>query len=216
MYKTVSKYAESLDVIKKSKFIGYIKPIETVEEAQSFIAEIKKKHWDANHNVPIYVLGDKFQVQKASDDGEPSGTAGVPVLNILKNEGITDVVIVITRYFGGTKLGTGGLVRAYSQSAKSVLSLAQVIEKITYQEIALKMHYTLHGKVQNYLMQHPEYFMVDTLYTDDVEVRIYVELSAVDQFKNHLIDLTHDQVNIKNIEEKVLSISEGKWLGGVK
>ncbi len=211
-FKTVYQEADSLDVIKKSKFIGYIKPIKTVEEAQAFIEVIRKKHWDASHNVPVYVLGDQFQVQKYSDDGEPSGTAGVPILNILKNEGITDVVIVVTRYFGGVKLGTGGLVRAYSQSAKSALSEAKVIEMLVYQKVHVSMNYTLHGKFQNYLSLNPEYLVEDTLYTDGVETVLYIGIDNLESFKSKVIDMTNAQVVIVDGDEEMLPISDGVWI----
>lgn len=211
-FKTVYQEADSLDVIKKSKFIGYIKPIKTVEEAQAFIEVIRKKHWDASHNVPVYVLGDQFQVQKYSDDGEPSGTAGVPILNILKNEGITDVVIVVTRYFGGVKLGTGGLVRAYSQSAKSALSEAKVIEMLVYQKVHVSMSYTLHGKFQNYLSLNPEYLVEDTLYTDGVETVLYIGIDNLESFKSKVIDMTNAQVVIVDGDEEMLPISDGVWI----
>jgi len=211
-FKTVYQEAKSLDVINKSKFIGYIKPIKTVEEAQEFIEVIRKKHWDASHNVPVYVLGDQFQVQKYSDDGEPSGTAGVPILNILKNEGITDVVIVVTRYFGGVKLGTGGLVRAYSQSAKSALKEAQVIEMLVYQKVHVSMNYTLHGKFQNYLSLNPEYLVEDTLYTDGVETVLYVGIDDFESFKSKVIDMTNAQAVITDGDEKMLPISDGVWI----
>lgn len=211
-YKTVFQEAESLDVVKKSKFIGYIKPIKSVEEAQTFIEKIKKKHWDANHNVPVYVLGDKFQVQKYSDDGEPSGTAGVPILNLLKMEGVTDVVVVVTRYFGGVKLGTGGLVRAYGQSAKSALNLAKIIEMIEYTEVSVMMNYTLHGKFQNFLSLNTSFLLKDTLYTNDVEVVMYIRNDEVESFKSSIIDLTNAQVQILDGPERMLPISDGIWI----
>jgi len=214
-FKTVFQESKSLDVIKKSKFIGYAKPVTTVEEAQQFIESIKKKHWDANHNVPVYVLGDQFQVQKYSDDGEPSGTAGMPILNILKNEGISNVAIVVTRYFGGIKLGTGGLVRAYSQSAQSALREAKVIEMVGYQLISVKMNYTLHGKFQNYISQNPEYLVKDTVYTDGVETLLYICNDEAENFVKKIIDMTNDQAIIEIGDEEMLPISDGEWIKGV-
>lgn len=211
-FKTVYQYGESLDIINKSRFIGYCKPVETIEEAQEFIESIKKKHWDASHNVPVYILGDHMQVQKASDDGEPSGTAGVPILNILKNENITNVVIVITRYFGGVKLGTGGLVRAYSQSAKSVLEASQVIEMENYEWIDVTMSYTLHGKFQNYLMNHLEYFVIETNYTDQVTTSVYVHHSEKERFEKDVINMTNDQCDINHVKEELLKISGNTWI----
>ena len=212
-FRTVFEYGEAVDIINKSRFIGYIKPIETVQEATAFIEEIKKKHWDASHNVPVYVLGDKFQVQKYSDDGEPSGTAGVPILNMLKNEGITNVVIVVTRYFGGIKLGTGGLVRAYTQSAKSALKEAKVIEQIEHKLYSLKMDYSLHGKIQNFLMNNPEYLVKDTVFMNDVEIFLYVKLEDESGMISKFVDLSNDQIEMKELEEAILSVSsEGEWL----
>lgn len=211
-FKTIFKESESLNIVKKSKFIGYAKPIESVEEATEFIEKIKKKHWNASHNVPVYVLGDKFQIQKYSDDGEPSGTAGVPILEILKKRGITNIVVVVTRYFGGTKLGVGGLVRAYSQSLKSVLEEAMVIEKIEYQNISIKLSYTLHGKLQNFLSLNEEYFLVDTLYTEEVEVKLLIKNEDVEVFEKKVIDLTNDKCIIEISDFQMLSISNEKWI----
>lgn len=211
-FKTVHQYGEAVDIINKSRFIGYIKPIDSVEQATTFIEEIKKKHRDANHNVPVYVLGDKFQVQKYSDDGEPSGTAGVPILNMLKNEGITNVVIVVTRYFGGIKLGTGGLVRAYTQSAKSALSQAKVIEQVPYTLYNLGMDYTFHGKLQNYLGNNPQYLVKDTAFTDHVEMTIYVQAEESSLFKDNIIEMSNNQIDINEKDEDILSICDDEWI----
>jgi len=126
LYKTVRKEAEAQQTIERSRFIAHVRPVSTREEADAFIAEIKGRYKDATHNVPAMVIGDKSQVQWASDDGEPQGTSGAPMVQMLVKEGITNVVIVVTRYFGGIKLGTGGLVRAYTGSAKLGLEAAQV------------------------------------------------------------------------------------------
>ena len=127
-YKTVAKQAEAEQIIEKSRFIAYVKPVESKEEADEFIASIKAEHKSATHNVPAFVIGDQFQLQWASDDGEPQGTSGAPMVQMLVKEGITNVVIVVTRYFGGIKLGTGGLVRAYTSSAKLGLEAAGICE----------------------------------------------------------------------------------------
>ena len=124
LYSTVLGEASAEQVIEKSRFIAYVSPVQSREEADAFIASIRKKHKDATHNVPAIVLGDKMQVQWASDDGEPQGTSGAPMVQMLVKEGITNVAVVVTRYFGGIKLGTGGLVRAYTSSAKLGLEAA--------------------------------------------------------------------------------------------
>ena len=126
LYNTVRNEAEASQIIEKSKFTAHVRPVETREEAESFIAEIKNSYKDATHNVPAMVIGDKFQIQWASDDGEPQGTSGAPIVQMLVKEEITNVVIVVTRYFGGIKLGTGGLVRAYTSSAKLGLEAAGI------------------------------------------------------------------------------------------
>lgn len=125
-YKTVNSSAEAEHYTERSKFIAYVRPVDTQMEAKLFIEEIRKKHKDATHNVPVMVLGEKLQVQWAADDGEPKGTAGPPVLHMLVEEGITNVAIVLTRYFGGIKLGKGGLIRAYVNTAKLGLEAAGV------------------------------------------------------------------------------------------
>ena len=128
LYSTVLGMGQAEQVIEKSRFITYVKPVDTKEEADAFVGEIRKKHKDATHNVPAMVLGDHFQVQWASDDGEPQGTSGAPMVQMLVQEGITNVVVVVTRYFGGIKLGTGGLVRAYTSSAKQGLAAAGICD----------------------------------------------------------------------------------------
>lgn len=211
-FKTVFKESEVTEIVKKSRFIAYVKPIETVDEANEFIEKIKKKHYNANHNVPVYVLGDKFQVQKFSDDGEPSGTAGLPILEMLKNEGITNLVIVITRFFGGVKLGTGGLVRAYSHVAKSAIQEAVIIEKIEYQNISVVINYTIHGKIQNFLSNNENYVLNNTQYSDEVELDMYIKTDEVDMFKSKIIDLTSDNCKIILNQCDMLSIANDKLI----
>lgn len=207
-YKTVYERAEKEIVINKSRFIGYVAPVETEEKAQAFVEEIKKKHRDASHNVPVYLLGENFSIQKYSDDGEPSGTAGVPVLNMLKNEGITDLAMVITRYFGGIKLGTGGLVRAYTQSAKAVLEEGKVIEMVQYELIQVTLAYHQHGKMQHFLESNPQYFLKDTQYTDKVVIFIYSKPEEKDVLLCKVTDICSDEGHAQVIDEKYLAISE--------
>lgn len=194
-YKTVEREAFAETVIEKSRFIGYVKPVKTEEEAQAFMAMIRKKHWDATHNVPVYVLGPEYHAQKFSDDGEPQGTAGLPILSMLKNEGITDVVVVVTRYFGGVKLGTGGLVRAYTHSAQLGLAAAGVIEMIMHRRVSVTVDYTLLGKLQNYLSGQPTVRVADTLYTDHVTLELLVLPEEEAAVQTALVDLTNAQMD---------------------
>lgn len=210
-YKTILGYGEAEDVINKSRFIGYAKPVETEEEARAFIEEIKKLHWKATHNVPVYVLGLKNEVQRYSDDGEPSGTAGVPILNMLINEGITNIAIVVTRYYGGIKLGTGGLVRAYTHGAKIALEASKVIERKLRKQYSISMDYTLHGKVQNELMDD-RYIIKDTLYTDKVEMIIYCSPEDEGQFLSTITNITNGRADIVEMDEVFISTHNGELI----
>ena len=211
-FKTVHQAAEKEIVINKSRFIGHVMPVSSEEEAQAFVEEIRKKHRTATHNVPVYLLGQDHSIQKYSDDGEPSGTAGVPVLNMLKNEGITDVAIVITRYFGGVKLGTGGLVRAYTQSAKEALEEAKVIEMIQYELVQVNLEYNQHGKMQHFLESNPQYLLKDTLYTDKVAVLIYTKGEDNETLLSKITDICNEDGHGTVLEEAYLAISNGQLI----
>ena len=171
-YKTLHSFGTDEYIVEKSTFIGYAKPIKSEEEAVEFINEIKKKHKDATHNVWAYTVGETMNIQRYSDDGEPQGTAGIPTLEVIKKEDLRDVVVVVTRYFGGIKLGAGGLVRAYTKGAKVGIEAAQIIQKVKYKEISVTIDYNQIGKVQNEIM-NMGYKIKDTLYTDKVEIIVY-------------------------------------------
>lgn len=211
-FRTVFQSAFAEEVIEKSRFIAYCKPIESEADAVQFIEQIKKKHWDATHNVPVYVLGEHYSTQRYSDDGEPSGTAGVPILSMLKHEGITDVVIVVTRYFGGIKLGTGGLVRAYTQTAKLGLEAALLIDKLVYTHLNVKVDYHLHGKVQNYLMSSEELIIENTAFTECVDIELYVKPELTEAVSQKLMDLCNGQLTLQELGEAYLSVHNGEIL----
>ena len=153
LYSTVRGAASAEQIIEKSRFIAYVAPVSDREEAEAFITSIRKKHKDATHNVPAMVLGDKMQTQWASDDGEPQGTSGAPIVQMLVAQGITNVVVVVTRYFGGIKLGTGGLVRAYTSSAKLGLAAAGVCDVCERNVLTYALDYTYLAKLQNLAAQ---------------------------------------------------------------
>jgi uncharacterized YigZ family protein len=209
-FKTVYIEAEVELQISKSRFIGYVTPIKDENDATRFIEKIKKKHWDATHNVPVYVLGENFGIQRYSDDGEPSGTAGVPILDLLKKEAITDVCIVVTRYFGGVKLGTGGLVRAYTQSAKAAIEAAEIVEKKVNALLKLDFDYHFHGKLQNYFLGEPHIIVNDTQFTERISLEIYIEPEYEMSIMKHIIDLTSGQIEIENKGEFYLTIKNGE------
>ena len=152
-YKTILEEAEGEIVEKKSRFIATVRPVKTEDEARAFIEEMKKKYWNATHNVFAYQIGERNELQRFSDDGEPQGTAGMPVLNVLKGEDVKDTAVVVTRYFGGTLLGTGGLVRAYGKAAKEGLLSAGIVEMVLYRKYVVTAEYTDSGKVQYEILQ---------------------------------------------------------------
>nr|WP_187296188.1 YigZ family protein [Tepidibacter mesophilus] len=203
-YKTIHEYGQDEVIIEKSRFIGYAKPVETEEEAMEFINEIKKKHKDATHNVWAYTLGMNMDIQRYSDDGEPSGTAGIPSLEVIKKEDLRNVAVVVTRYFGGIKLGAGGLVRAYTKGAKIGLNSSKIIDKILYTDIRFKMDYTLLGKVQNELM-NLGYIIKEILYEDMVTIVVYSKSDEVEVVKNKIIDITSSNVEVEQKEDFYLS-----------
>ena len=198
-YRTVEQLGQDEVVIEKSTFIGYAKPVENEEAALAFIQAIKKKHRDATHNVPAYVLGEHNEVQRCNDDGEPSGTAGVPVLEVLKKENVRNVAIVVTRYFGGIKLGTGGLVRAYTKGAKIALESAKIITRVLYQTVIVSVDYTLLGSLQNQL-KLKQYGIQDIVYEDVVHLHVWVEEEDVPNFKAQVIEWTNGRAAIADGE----------------
>ena len=208
-YKTLHDFGTDEIIIEKSTFIGYAKPIKTEEEAVEFVNEIKKKHKDATHNVWAYTVGPTMNIQRYSDDGEPQGTAGIPTLEVIKKEDLRDVVVVVTRYFGGVKLGAGGLVRAYTKGAKVGLEAAKIIEKVKYKEVKIKVDYNQLGKIQNEIM-NLGYFIKDTIYTDEVEIIVYSKLENVEALTARMIDITSATANITLGEEFYLSEQNGQ------
>ena len=189
-YFTVKGYGEHEIIIEKSRFICYVSRATTEEEAQSFIQEIKKKHWNANHNCSAYLIGAHDQIQKANDDGEPSGTAGVPMLEVLKKRKLKDTVVVVTRYFGGIKLGAGGLIRAYGKSTSEGLNHTGIVERKLMRVMQTKVDYTLLGKIENELRQS-RYAIKDIHYLEDVTFDVYVEEGEKEAFQEWTIELTN-------------------------
>ncbi|WP_078543830.1 YigZ family protein [Litchfieldia alkalitelluris] len=189
-YYTVKGYGEHELNIQKSRFIAYISRVNTEEEAQSFIQQIKKMHHSANHNCSAYLIGENDQIQKANDDGEPSGTAGVPILEVLKKKRLKDTVVVVTRYFGGIKLGAGGLIRAYGKSTSEGLQATGIVERKLMRIIHTTIDYTWLGKVENEL-RSSKYELKDIHYLDDVKVDTYVEEAETEAFMDWMTELTN-------------------------
>ena len=188
-YKTVEKEASDFFIEKKSKFIGYAKPVKTQEEAVEFISKIKSKHWDATHNVYAYVLREN-NIQRYSDDGEPSGTAGVPVLDVMLKESLVDVCVVATRYFGGTLLGAGGLVRAYSHTSKIALEAAGIITMAQCSVMSAEADYSFYDRL-NILLSDFSAVILNTSFSDKVCVEFSVKENIVDSLNAKLIDVSN-------------------------
>lgn len=198
-YITLGQYSAEEYIVKKSRFIGYAKPIKTEQDALSFIEEIRKKHWDATHNVYAYSLREG-SIKRFSDDGEPQGTAGMPVLNVITQEGITDCVVVVTRYFGGILLGGGGLVRAYSHSAKLAVDGAGVITLVPWLVLEISCDYNLYGKIET-LIRDIGGVVGETEFTDNVKLSFRIEKETLNAFDKKLKDLTNGKVDFQVIEE---------------
>ena len=186
-YYIVSKGGEGEITEKKSRFIAHVLPVESEEEALLQIENIKKKYWDARPNCYAYCIGKKQELKRCSDDGEPSQTAGKPMLDVLTGAGLCDTVVVVTRYFGGTLLGTGGLVRAYTAAAKAGVEASEVIEKIPAVQFLVKVTYNQIGTLL-YLLGQRGYSQLDSEYAEDVSVRFLVPLTERASMEKQLLE----------------------------
>jgi uncharacterized YigZ family protein len=185
-YRTIYRGGEDEIVEKKSRFIATVVPVNTEEEALEFVEKTRKKYWDARHNCFAYIIGERGQLQRCSDDGEPNGTAGKPMLDVLLGNELRNVAVVVTRYFGGTLLGTGGLVRAYSAAVQEGLKESLIIEKFLCRRVRMSMDYTMLGKMQ-YLAAKLNLMILDTFYTDGVEMQLLV---PDEQFQSFIKEVT--------------------------
>ncbi len=196
-YKTVENEASDFFIEKKSKFIGYVKPVKTQDEAVSFINTIKSKHWDATHNVYAYVLREN-NIQRYSDDGEPSGTAGVPVLDVILKEGVTDVCVIATRYFGGTLLGAGGLVRAYSHTSKIALEAGNIITMAQCGVYSVSVEYSFYERLVK-LLEEFGANIHNTEYAEGVTLTLSVKANLSDYLQERLTDLSNGRYTLEYI-----------------
>ncbi|MBQ7294618.1 MAG: YigZ family protein [Clostridia bacterium] len=203
-YRTIKNESSDEFIEKKSRFIGYVKPVKTQEEALAFISEIKTKHWDATHNVYAYVLREGG-VRRFSDDGEPQGTAGIPSLDVLLKEDVTDCCVVVTRYFGGIMLGAGGLVRAYSHGAKIALTAGGIITMSLCKIVRVKSDYNFYGRLVPLICEEGG-IVEDTQFTDNVEVTFRIPEEKVPHFESRLIDVSCGKFHSEVIDEKYCEI----------
>lgn len=205
-YHTIQGYGECEMIIQKSRFLTYVSRAETEEQAQNFIKKIKEKHKSANHNCSAYIIGEHDNIQKANDDGEPSGTAGVPMLEVLKKQGLQDTVIVVTRYFGGIKLGGGGLIRAYGKATTEGIDAAKVVERKLHHLMKISIDYTWLGKVENEV-RNSAYPLKEINYADLVEVMVFTKADEEENFINWMAEMTNGQAKIELVEKEFLEFT---------
>lgn len=204
-YLTISHEAVAELEERKSRFIATVRPVTSEETANNFISELKAKYWNASHNVYAYYICANNVLQKFSDDGEPSGTAGLPVLEAIKKSDLQDIAVVVTRYFGGTKLGAAGLVRAYGKSATMGIRAAGIVKKQLCIQAELTMEYTLLGKVQA-VVASKGYRVKDTIYAQDVDMVVYIPLDEIEEFASSVNEATNGQALIGIGEKAYIAI----------
>ena len=194
-FRTIKEDGQVQEEIKKSRFICHAKRVYSEEEARNFITAIKKEHYKATHNCSAFIIGERSEIKRTSDDGEPSGTAGVPMLGVLENHNLTNVCVVVTRYFGGIKLGAGGLIRAYAGSVALAVKEIGIIEIKEQAGIAIQMSYAQYQEYNNFLKEH-NLMELDTNFTDQVDTMIYVDKEEKDNIKAALVEFFNGKVTL--------------------
>ena len=192
-FRTIREGGQVQEEIKKSRFICHAKRIYSEEEARDFITSIKKEHYKATHNCSAFIIGERSEIKRTSDDGEPSGTAGVPMLGVLENHNLTNVCVVVTRYFGGIKLGAGGLIRAYAGSVALAVKEIGIIEIKEQAGIQIQMTYAQYQEYGNFLKDH-NLMEIETNFTDKVETMIFVDKENKEHIKSELIEFYNGKV----------------------
>jgi len=194
-FRTIKEDGQVQEEIKKSRFICHAKRVYSEEEARDFITTIKKEHYKATHNCSAFIIGERSEIKRTSDDGEPSGTAGVPMLGVLENHNLTNVCVVVTRYFGGIKLGAGGLIRAYAGSVALAVKEIGIIEIKEQAGIAIQMSYAQYQEYGNFLREH-HLMELDTNFTDQVDTMIYVDKEEKENIKSALVEFFNGKVTL--------------------
>lgn len=210
-YKTVFSEGVGQIIEKKSRFIATVRPVEAKEDAEEFLAEMKKKYWDATHNCFACVIGEKGEYVRSSDDGEPGGTAGRPMLDVLLKEEIRNVAVVVTRYFGGTLLGTGGLVRAYQQAVKEGLKESLIVEKKLGRKLQAICGYNELGRLQ-YVLGQKGFPVLESIFEEKVTLFVLVPEEALESCRKALIEAAGGRVELAEAE----TVYYGEVLGNIK
>ena len=194
-FRTIKEDGQVQEEIKKSRFICHAKRVYSEEEARDFITAIKKEHYKATHNCSAFIIGERSEIKRTSDDGEPSGTAGVPMLGVLENHNLTNICVVVTRYFGGIKLGAGGLIRAYAGSVALAVKEIGIIEIKEQAGIAIRMSYAQYQEYGNFLKEH-NLIELETNFTDQVDTMIYVDKEEKENIKAALVEFFNGKVTL--------------------
>lgn len=210
-YKTIYEGGQGEIVEKKSRFLAEVRLVKSEEEALKFIEEKKKQYWDATHNCYAYVIGERKELMRCSDDGEPQGTAGKPMLDVLLGEDLYNTAVVVTRYFGGTLLGTGGLVRAYSKAVQEGLKESRVITKYHGILAEIGIDYTGVGKLQ-YLFAKNQIPIIDSQYAEDVKMQILIPAKEEGMIKKAVTEATNARATVTDIKELYFAVSDGEYL----
>lgn len=210
-YKTIYEGGQGEIVEKKSRFLAEVRLVKSEEEALKFIEEKKKQYWDATHNCYAYVIGERKELMRCSDDGEPQGTAGKPMLDVLLGEDLYNTAVVVTRYFGGTLLGTGGLVRAYSKAVQEGLKESRVITKYHGILPEIGIDYTGVGKLQ-YLFAKNQIPIIDSQYAEDVKMQILIPAKEEGMIKKAVTEATNARATVTDIKELYFAVSDGEYL----
>ena len=193
--RTIKEDGQVQEEIKKSRFICHAKRVYSEEEARAFITAIKKEHYKAIHNCSAFIIGERSEIKRTSDDGEPSGTAGVPMLGVLENHNLTNVCVVVTRYFGGIKLGAGGLIRAYAGSVALAVKEIGIVEIKEQAGIQIQMSYAQYQEYGNFLKEH-NLMELETNFTDQVGTIIFVDKEDKEDIKSSLIEFFNGKVTL--------------------
>ena len=194
-FRTIKEDGQVQEEIKKSRFICHAKRVYSEEEARDFFTAIKKEHYKATHNCSAFIVGERSEIKRTSDDGEPSGTAGVPMLGVLENHNLTNVCVVVTRYFGGIKLGAGGLIRAYAGSVALAVKEIGIIEIKEQAGIAIQMSYAQYQEYGNFLREH-NLMELETTFTDQIDTIIYVDKEEKENIKSALVEFFNGKVTL--------------------
>ena len=205
-FRTIKEDGQVQEEIKKSRFICHAKRVYSEEEARDFITAIKKEHYKATHNCSAFIIGERSEIKRTSDDGEPSGTAGVPMLGVLENHNLTNICVVVTRYFGGIKLGAGGLIRAYAGSVALAVKEIGIIEIKEQVGIAIQMSYTQYQEYNNFLKEHT-LMELDTNFTDQVDTMIYVDKEEKETIKASLVEFFNGKVTLTDQGSREVEVS---------